>query len=356
MELRLLPSNVLEFLARQEPGKAQWRKLFPVFTGAALPDASSEKLPMLGTYSVDSAAIQFQPRFAFEPGMTYTAGFHSNRLKEFWPEQVFPDFSVADFSFQVEERGSAPATRILEVFPSTGTPPVNLLKFYVYFSAPMAQHNPHDFVHLYDEDGTEVNLPFVEVKEGLWDQDRRRLTLFFHPGRIKRGVGLNVALGMALAENHSYRLVIDRDIRDAFGRPLAAAFEKEFQTRSADRASPEFETWKIILPAAGTVEPLRVVFDEPLDQALVLRLLTVYDAGGKRVEGAATVHHGEKEWHLRPERPWAPGRYALEASSVLEDLAGNRLDQLFETTVSDRKAAPTNLTKTFTVAPAGAGS
>ena len=64
-------------------------------------------------------------------------------------------------------------------------------------------------------------LPFVELEQELWNRDQTRLTLLFDPGRIKRGVKPNVDMGPVLLEGHRYTLVIDRDLKDANGAPLA---------------------------------------------------------------------------------------------------------------------------------------
>ena len=66
--------------------------------------------------------------------------------------------------------------------------PENLLKFYVHFSAPMSRGNIYDYIRLLNADGKQVELPFLEIDEELWDDSLTRLTLFIDPGRIKRGV------------------------------------------------------------------------------------------------------------------------------------------------------------------------
>ena len=37
------------------------------------------------------------------------------------------------------------------------------------------------------------------VRNGLWDPERKRLTLFIHPGRVKTGVAVTLAWAKAVA-------------------------------------------------------------------------------------------------------------------------------------------------------------
>ena len=50
-----------------------------------------------------------------------------------------------------------------------------------------------------------IRLPLAEARP----RRRHRLTLLFHPGRVKRGVGPNEALGPPLRSGETFRLVVD---------------------------------------------------------------------------------------------------------------------------------------------------
>jgi len=46
----------------------------------------------------------------------------------------------------------------------------------------------------------------------------------------------------------------------------------------------------------------------------------------------------ETRWEFLPEQPWQTGDYRIEINSALEDLAGNKLNRLFDfDTVADNK-------------------
>ena len=74
--------------------------------------------------------------------------------------------------------------------------------------------------HLLDAAAKEVDLPFLELEQELWDSSGKRFTLFFDPGRIKRGLKPREEVGPALEEGKSYTFVVDRAWHDAQGDSL----------------------------------------------------------------------------------------------------------------------------------------
>ena len=77
-------------------------------------------------------------------------------------------------------------------------------------------------------------------------------------------------------------------------------------------------------------------FHEPLDWALLHSELSVETAAGKRVPGRVELGYGELSWFFHPKQPWKPGEYRVAVGQLLEDLAGNRVDRLFEVDVFER--------------------
>lgn len=76
------------------------------------------------------------------------------------------------------------------------------------------------------------SMTSLAMPDGLWDPEGRRLTLFLHPGRIKRGVAMHEALGLALRPGRRYRLVVDREAEDA-GATTCCASGRSSKTRRA---------------------------------------------------------------------------------------------------------------------------
>jgi len=282
--------------------------------------------PLLGELAREDDALSFTPRFALQAGMRYRAVYRE-------PGAAAPVVATVAVAAAA---GSGSATVVERIDPSPEVLPENLLKLYLHFSAPMSRGEAYRRIRLLDARGEAVELPFLEIDQELWDPDGRRLTLLFDPGRVKRELLPHEEVGPPLREGRSYTLVVDRDWKDARGNPLASDASKSFRVGPADHTPPRTREWRVVPPAAGTRDPLRVSFPEPLDRALLERVLEVVDRFGNPLPGEAAVGDGETRWSFTPEAPWPAGDFALRAASILEDLAGNSLGRPFEVDVFER--------------------
>jgi hypothetical protein len=156
----------------------------------------------------------------------------------------------------------------------------------------------------------------------------------FDPGRIKRDLVSNRALGPPIAEGRRYTILIDREWRDANGVAMAEPFRKVFRGGPAIRQAPDPKTWTIAAPAAASRARLVVSFGRPMNYALLQRMLKVTNARGD-VAGAVDIVRDESEWRFTPAQPWTAGRYTLVIDTSLEDLAGNKIGQPFDIDVFD---------------------
>jgi hypothetical protein len=274
-----------------------------------------------------------------EPGVRYQAEFDPAQLdavvlalapqRESSEAEPRPaDKLSAEFSLPA--RLAQPTTRVVEVDPTRATLPENLLRFYIRFSAPMSRGEAYRHIRLLDATGKPVDAPFLELDEELWSKDGTRFTLLFDPGRIKRGLKPREEVGPVLEVGQSYELVIDRDWPDAMGQPLTGGFRKSFRAGPPDETSPDPKTWSVRPPRAQTREPLEVRFPEPLDRALLDRLMAVQDGAGKPVPGQVSVAGEETIWRWMPLDPWRAGDYRLVIGTELEDTAGNSIARPFE--------------------------
>jgi hypothetical protein len=178
-----------------------------------------------------------------------------------------------------------------------------------------------------------VSGAFLQLDEELWDSSRRRLTLLFDPGRIKRGVRTNLEQGAPLIDGRRYRVVIDGGWRAASGVPLVSGFQHVLAVQGRDSVSPDPNRWTLSRPEAGSSDALFVQFDEPLDHALALRMLTVVDSADKPLPGVAAVTSADSVWSFTPSSPWPARKLALLVNTALEDVAGNSIARPFD---SDR--------------------
>jgi hypothetical protein len=323
VEVTNLDAAVLAKLKQSPP--ADWTPLFSVRVATA-------ETPMLGTYRVEDKSLRFEPRFPLAAGLKYRAMFDPSKL----PGATGGTPLTVEFA--LPKPAPKPPATVVQVYPTRNDLPENQLKFYFHFSRPMSLGEAYKRIHLIDAAGKTVERPFLELDEELWDPAGTRLTLFLHPGRIKRGLRPREELGPPLEEGKRYTLVVDATWPDEEGQPLKTGFRKSFTAGKPDDVQPDPKTWKLHAPAAGKADPLRVQFPESLDHALLQRMLWVVDAAGKRVVGSIRVSREETVWEFVPEKPWAVGAYRLVADTELEDLAGNSIASPFE--VVEGRPAP----------------
>jgi hypothetical protein len=295
-----------------------WAEVLAVRT----PGASTD---IVGQYELTDSGIRFTPRFTPVAGQP-------------WEVRYTPDSGAQiDTILLVAADARAPATRIVAIDPGVDTVPMNLLRAYVRFSAPMSEGEAYGRIRLLGAHGETVPDAFLVLEHELWDPERTRFTLLFDPGRIKRGLVPNEQLGLPLREGNDYTLVIDGAWTDAHGRALGDGYRWSFHAGPADRVSPRVEEWTVVSPSMGSREPLLVSTGEPLDRALLERLVTLHDAEGRVVDGEVAVSDGGSRWSFTPASRWQSGDYAIEVRTELEDLAGNNLRDLFDVDRSDRQ-------------------
>jgi hypothetical protein len=280
--------------------------------------------PLLGKYRIDNGALAFAPQFSLQPGLSYRAVAR------------IPGGAPLAKVFTIPKPDMKPTTVVQRVYPSANVLPENQLKFYIHFSSAMARGAGYNHISLLDESGKKIDVPFLELTEELWDRSGRRFTVFFDPGRIKRGLLSHQELGVALEEGKRYTLVIDKGWKDAEGRTLAADFRKAFSVGPPDRKTVDQKTWTVRKPAAGTRNVLTVSFPEPMDHAILQRELDVVASGGTVITGGVEVGPGERSWIFTPDVAWKKGSYSIRVGTSVADLAGNMIDRPFEVDVFDR--------------------
>jgi len=315
----------LDKLAKASLTQEQWQGLFSVYVNAKSPAPPGDRPAVLGSYQVDSKALRFVPKYPLAAGLSYRAVFNPAKL----PDHAASETAVVS-ALALAKAPPAADTVIQQVYPTADRLPENQLKFYIHFSAAMSCGESYRNIHLLDAAGKEVDLPFLELAEELWDPEGKRFTLFFDPGRIKRGLKPREEVGPALEEGKSYTLVIDSQWQDAQGSPLKESFRKAFSVSAPDDRQPDVNTWKIQPALAGSSQPLVILFPKPMDHALLQRTIALLDASGQKVAGTIAVGKEEKSWQFKPQKPWQAGKYVLSVDSTLEDLAGNSLAHPFE--------------------------
>lgn len=294
---------------------------------------SSRKLPpMLGQYQLKDRRLEFKPAFPLVRGGRYQATFTPGALNlpTKLPAQLQKTYTIP--------LPDTKPPRVLSIYPSGKQLPANHLKFYIQFSEPMQQGGIYQYFSLYNKTQQQlVPRPFRHNE--LWSPDGKQLTLWFHPGRQKTGVNLNVELGAILNAGQDYELRISPKWAALSGHPLGKDITKSFSAVAMDERQPQPKQWKLQLPASGTRNPLCCELGEPLDYALLHSQLRVQTAAGKPVPGNMELTDHESVWKFTPKKAWQPGRYQLLIGTILEDLAGNSLKQPFAVDLAKPQAA-----------------
>jgi hypothetical protein len=296
---------------------------------------------MAGTFVVDGKALRFRPRFPFTAGTTYAF------LTRAADDPASPTSRPLLLTRPVATRQAS--TVVAHIYPTADRLPVNTLRFYLRFSAPMSEGLADTAIELLDLRSGQV-LPgaILPMQPELWDPRRTRLTLLLDPGRIKRGLMPHTEAGYPLTPGRAVALIVHRAFLDASGAPLAAGAERRYTIGPAIRQRLEPRHWRIEAVHAGTRLPVRAIFDRPIDHALGLRCLTVTDDAGKPVPGHSALEAGEWSWTFTPASTWSPSAYTLTVAPELEDVAGNSVTRVFDRDITNpdhrpRPAEPTQL-------------
>ena len=288
--------------------------------------------PVAGTYRVVGNRVEFEPAFPLLPGHDYTSQFDPSAI----PALVGLTVPLEVHFRTAEDPQQRTTPRVVAIYPSGDLLPANHLKFYIDFSEPMVQGEIFGFFSLIDRtSGKPVARPFRHTE--LWSADELRLTLWFHPGRQKIGVNLNVELGAILTEGNRYELRIDPDWTSRKGVPLAEQVVKSFRAGPPDHQQPDPANWKLLhIPASASTEAFVCDMQEPLDWALAHRVIKIHGPLPltAAIPGKVKITTNDRLWGFTPSQPWTAGRYQLSIGGILEDHAGNSVERPFEVDVS----------------------
>lgn len=299
---------------------------------------SKQKIPaMLGRYRIKENRLEFQSAFPLVRGTRYQATFDPKPLD--LPANMKQKTLQAKYYIPLPD---AKPPRVLSIYPSGKKLPANHLKFYVQFSEPMQQGEIFEYFSLFNKtQNKQVPRPFRHTE--LWSPDGKQLTLWFHPGRQKVGVNLNVELGAILNEGDEYELKISKKWPALSGHTLGMPVSKVFSVVAMDERQPVMEDWKLSVPEPGTRKPLVCHLGEPLDYASLHSQLKVQNEAGVTLAGKIQLSQHESVWKWTPEELWKPGRYRLVVRTILEDLGGNSLQRPFAIDLTKENSTSTPL-------------
>ena len=306
-QLSQLMTSVFRVIVAQGPGPE----------GDGLPDVA-------GRYILFDDEVRFVPTFPFDSDVKYCVMFDARPLGFLAEEALMVEFVIPS------EQKAPELTEVTHIFPSWNLLPENLLRFYVCFSNSMQRGGAPCEISLLDSEGQPVADALYRPPVELWDRTMRRLTVLLDPGRLKRWVGPNVELGPPLKAGQTYTLEIGSGMIDLNGRPLRERFRKHFLVSDPVREGISIASWELLPPMTGSRQPLRLLFEAPLDWALLSQTITVESADGSVVAGQIVVDQSEKRWSFTPSWPWIAGTYHVRVTSSLEDVCGNSVTGAFD--------------------------
>ncbi|MGE0394479.1 MAG: hypothetical protein AB7P67_13015 [Vicinamibacterales bacterium] len=279
---------------------------------------------MTGTFERVDDALVFTPRFVFVSGVRYVLLVDGEPVASLLRPVAPPPVP----------------TTVTGIFPTGTHVPVNLLRLYIQFSAPMSEGFAAQAIRLTDaETGAPIRDALLDFTHELWDPARTRLTVLFEPGRIKRGLVPHLESGFPLMQGRGIVVTVDASFKDASGRPLEESFSRRYQVGPALTTRVDPASWVLTKPLAGTTAGLHVTFDRALDRGLLGRCLGVRDAGGHPIDGDVHVAGGERMWSFRPRAAWPPGA-VLAVDTRLEDTCGNSVLRPFDRDLTDPQNDP----------------
>ena len=192
-----LSEVTLERLADVRYPSREWSSVLRVAIEASSP-------PVVGRYEVVDEALRFTPLFPFERGRSYQVRFDRSRVEG---ESAASEPALTA-TVGLPGSSTVPTSLVTHVYPSGDVLPENQLRMYIEFSAPMGRRSGIEYVALLDDQGKEVEGPFLPLDYEFWNADRTRFTVFFDPGRVKDGILPNRQMGRALQVGKTYTLLV----------------------------------------------------------------------------------------------------------------------------------------------------
>jgi hypothetical protein len=218
-----------------------------------------------------------------------------------------------------------------EFLPGNDTLPANQLKVYFVFDQPMKEGGTVRFLEVWDlTENVQVRDPFLDLRPELWSYTSDTLTLWFDPGRIKRDLIPNRKYGPVLKPGHSYEIRLLPGLISARGTPMSETWKKKFVAGPDDRSSPDPSMWEVIIPKQGTMAPVIIKFDEAMDPMTLVNYTEIIDQDNSGVKVTCQLSQRSDQMALYPVHNWKTGVYKIVFNPMIEDLAGNRFNRLFD--------------------------
>lgn len=313
------PEDGIVLHLQSDLGTVDPSDLFAVYVGPAQACCAGRS-KMAGRYTARGRTVTFDPAFDFAAGQDYTIQTFAGHA----------GIAAGLTDFAIAPALDRPSAEVRGIYPSGAVLPENTLRFHIHFSTPMKPHVSADFIQLVGATGTPDPAAFMAFKQELWSADRKRLTVLMDPGRIKRGVAQNIALGAALEAGKSYAIVVKNGWPSADGTEVAPRFVQSFRASDALRTIPSSSLWTFKPPHMMSREDLVITFDRPFDRQSASSKISVLDGAGRLLGGVVTLEDAETTWRFTPHQPWTTATVQIVVDARMEDVAGNNFRDVLD--------------------------
>lgn len=277
-------------------------------------DGKVADVPVAVHYTVKGSVLQMVPQNSLGRGLQFVVqyGVAGRLLSRAYNTPAQP--------------AVATPVSVFAMYPVTDILPYNQLYFHIRFSKPMVQ-DPQAWRYVTITNDRGETIPNAWRQRSYWLDSGRLLVLMIHPGRVKSGIHY---LGPLFDSGKDYHITV-QGIRAVDGSVLAT-YTRSYHIAAPDRQCPSVYIDTTHLPHAGSIKSLTLHFSEQMDYASVWDGTRITDAHGHNLPCKIEPKPGGSDYILTPQSPWQHSNYTLILKNAVYDLAGNRLDRLFEVT------------------------
>ena len=276
-------------------------------------NGTPSNVPVSCTYRMANDSLIMKPIAKLGEGLEfiirYKTGNDTLEQQYFTPVQT-PVFSTP--------------TEVETVFPLTDSIPKNVLFFHLRFTQPMqASKLAFQNVGIYDENGKKFERLWRE--RSYWLDDNKLLVIMVHPGRVKRGIDLEIPYEVG----KEYEFRVDGAFTDIYGKTVQQDFRKKFVVIEPDYEIPTVAFDRFVVQSSQTEQKIDLYFNDKMDHASIIDGVKILDPDGSEVEGLMT-YVTDSHYEFVPMYDWKKGKYQIVFGEIVCDLAANRLNRLFE--------------------------